>query len=93
MNLRAVGKVLGFLLMVTAACLLLPAAVAGLYREPDWLHFLLAAGLHGLYDFIVLQQTLNALPIAAFMILVIWIWRLRLLRRLQEKAVQRGRTS
>jgi len=63
---------------------LLPALVGG---------FLLAAGLHGLYDFFVLQQALNALPIAAFMILTIWIWRLRLLRRLQEKAVQRGRTS
>jgi RsiW-degrading membrane proteinase PrsW (M82 family) len=54
--------------------------------------FLLAAGLHGLYNFFVLQQALNALPTAALMILTIWIWRMRLLRRLQEKAVQRGRT-
>lgn len=49
--------------------------------------FLVAAGLHGLYDFIVLQQSLNALPIAAVMIIVGWIWRLRLLRALHDKAV------
>ncbi len=48
--------------------------------------FLLAAGLHGLYDFIVLQQSLNALPIAALLILGGWIWRLRLLRALHEEA-------
>ena len=52
--------------------------------------FLLAAGLHGLYDFIVLQQSLNALPIAAALILGIWIWRLRLLRALHDKAVAGG---
>ena len=49
--------------------------------------FLVAAGLHGLYDFIVLQQSLSALPIAAIMIVVGWIWRLRLLRALHAKAV------
>jgi trk system potassium uptake protein TrkH len=42
-NLRAVGKVLAFLMLVTAACLLLPALVALAYREPDWRHFLAAA--------------------------------------------------
>jgi RsiW-degrading membrane proteinase PrsW (M82 family) len=52
--------------------------------------FLLAAGLHGLYDFIVLQQSLNALPIAALMMIVGWIWRLRLLRAMHEKAVGGG---
>jgi len=36
MNLRAVVGVLGFLLLVTAVCLLLPTAIALLYREPDW---------------------------------------------------------
>lgn len=51
--------------------------------------FLLAAGLHGLYDFIVLQQTLNALPVAAVLILGGWIWRLRLLRALHEHAVRK----
>jgi RsiW-degrading membrane proteinase PrsW (M82 family) len=48
--------------------------------------FLLAAGLHGLYDFIVLQQSLNALPVAAILIVGGWMWRLRLLRNLHEKA-------
>jgi RsiW-degrading membrane proteinase PrsW (M82 family) len=52
--------------------------------------FLAAAGLHGLYDFIVLQQTLNALPIAAILIIVGWLWRLRLLRTLHESAVGTG---
>jgi RsiW-degrading membrane proteinase PrsW (M82 family) len=52
--------------------------------------FLLAAGLHGLYDFIVLQQSLNALPIAALLIVGGWIWRLRLMRRLQESALRGG---
>lgn len=45
MNLRAVIKVLGFLLLVTAAFLLAPALVALIYREPDWVHFLAAAGI------------------------------------------------
>ena len=43
MNLRAVAKVLAFLMLVTAVCLLLPAVVALIYREPDWRHFLAAA--------------------------------------------------
>lgn len=60
---------------------LLPAMAGG---------FLLAAGLHGLYDFIVLQRSLNALPIAAVLILGGWMWRLRLLRALHENAA-RGR--
>jgi RsiW-degrading membrane proteinase PrsW (M82 family) len=49
--------------------------------------FLLAAGLHGLYDFMVLLYPVTALPIAAAMIASIWIWRLRLMRRLHEAAV------
>jgi RsiW-degrading membrane proteinase PrsW (M82 family) len=48
--------------------------------------FAVAAGLHGLYDFIVLQNSLNALPIAAGFIAAIWIWRLRLMRLLHEDA-------
>ena len=49
--------------------------------------FLIAAGLHGLYDFMVLRYPVSALPIAAVMIAGIWIWRLRLMRRLHEEAV------
>ena len=50
--------------------------------------FLLAAGLHGTYDFLVLLQPVAALPIAAAMIAGIWIWRLRLMRRMHEDAVR-----
>ena len=50
------------------------------------LGFLLAAGLHGIYDFLVLQQPVTALPIAAAMIGAIWVWRLRLIRGMQADA-------
>jgi len=49
--------------------------------------FLIAAGLHGLYDFVVLQSAFNALPIAAGFIVVIWIWRLRLMQAMQQSAL------
>ena len=55
--------------------------------SPALCGFLLAAGLHGLYDFMVLRYPVSALPIAAAMIAAIWIWRLRLMRRLHEEAV------
>ena len=51
--------------------------------------FLVAAGLHGLYDFVVLQSAFNALPIASGLIVVIWIWRLKLMRVLQESALRK----
>ena len=47
---------------------------------------LLAALLHGLYDFLVLLQPVAALPVAATMIVGMWVWRLRLLRRLSAEA-------
>ncbi len=53
--------------------------------------FLLAAGLHGLYDFMVLQHPGSALPMAAAMIAAIWIWRLRLMRRMHEDALRETR--
>jgi len=43
---------------------------------------LIAAALHGLYDFLVLLQPVTALPLAAALIAGIWIWRLRLINRL-----------
>jgi RsiW-degrading membrane proteinase PrsW (M82 family) len=55
--------------------------------KPALYGFLLAAGLHGLYDFMVLRYPVSALPIAAAMIGAIWIWRLRLMRRMHDKAV------
>jgi trk system potassium uptake protein TrkH len=44
-NIRSVVKVLGFLMLVTAGCLLLPAVVALIYRESDWIWFLASAGI------------------------------------------------
>ncbi len=45
MNYRSVIKVLGFLLLVTSACLVLPALVSLAYRETDWPYFLAATGI------------------------------------------------
>ncbi len=55
-----------------------PAMLAG---------FLIAALSHGFYDFLVLINPVSALPIAATLIITIWIWRLILMRRLHRKAV------
>lgn len=52
------------------------------------LGLLLSAGLHGLYDYLVLRHPVAALPLAATMIAAIWIWRLRLMQRLHEDAVR-----
>ncbi len=41
-----------------------------------------AAILHGIYDFIVIALPSPALPISAFVILCVWVWRLRLIRDL-----------
>jgi hypothetical protein len=51
--------------------------------------FVLAAALHGFYDFLVLQSPRAALPGAALLIISIWIWRLILMRRLHRAAVRR----
>ena len=59
--------------------------------RPALVGFLLAAGLHGLYDFMVLRHPVSALPIAAAMIAGIWIWRLRLMRRMHEDALRATR--
>ncbi len=47
-----------------------------------------AAVLHGIYDFIVILNPRFALPVAALMIVAIWLWRLRVLRSLHEEASQ-----
>lgn len=66
---------------VTRACLqhraLLKPAASGL---------LIAAGLHGLYDFAVLRYPATAMPLAAMMIASIWVWRLRVMQRLSTDA-------
>ena len=42
-----------------------------------------AAGLHGLYDFLVILEPVSALPLAAALILTLWIWRLWRMRQMQ----------
>jgi RsiW-degrading membrane proteinase PrsW (M82 family) len=49
---------------------------------------IIASTLHGLYDFVVILNPRHALPVAAFGILVIWLWRLSILRALHEDASQ-----
>jgi RsiW-degrading membrane proteinase PrsW (M82 family) len=55
--------------------------------------FLMASICHGLYDFIVLQNSMIAPPIAALLIVAIWIWRLRLLQILHEEAKSASASS
>ncbi len=38
--------------------------------------------MHGIYDFVVIALPTPALPVAAFLIVGIWLWRLRLIRDL-----------
>ena len=61
---------------------ILKATVAGLA---------VAAGLHGLYDFVVILNPRNSLPVAALGIVAIWVWRLRLLRAMHRKASHQDR--
>lgn len=56
-------------------------------RRPAAVGFIVAASLHGIYDFLVLLQPIAALPLAAALVVAIWIWRLRLLRRFHRDAV------
>jgi RsiW-degrading membrane proteinase PrsW (M82 family) len=48
--------------------------------------FGIAATLHGMYDFMVLLQPYSALPCAAGLVVILWIWRLRLMRKLHRQA-------
>jgi len=61
---------------------LLPAAAVSLT---------IASILHGLYDFVVLQQPYGALPCAALLIVAMWVWRLRLMRQLHAEATRSRR--
>jgi RsiW-degrading membrane proteinase PrsW (M82 family) len=54
------------------------------------LGFILSALLHGFYDFLVLLNPVSALPIAATLIITIWIWRLVLMRRLHHDAISKS---
>jgi RsiW-degrading membrane proteinase PrsW (M82 family) len=48
--------------------------------------FVLAAGMHGIYDFLVLRYPVAALPLAAAMIGALWLWRLHVMRRMRDLA-------
>jgi RsiW-degrading membrane proteinase PrsW (M82 family) len=61
--------------------------------KPAVAGFSLAAGLHGIYDFLVLLRPVAALPMAAMLIIAIWIWRLRVLRQLHRDAVTRSKAD
>ena len=50
----------------------------------------LAALAHGSYDFVVIALPLSALPLSALLILVIWLWRMRLIRALHTRARESG---
>ncbi len=54
---------------------------------PLILGLLIAALLHGFYDFLVLLHPVSALPVAALLIAAIWIWRLLLMRRMHRDAI------
>jgi RsiW-degrading membrane proteinase PrsW (M82 family) len=66
--------------------------VAFLRKEPLLVTAAAAIGvtafLHGSYDFVVLALPGPALPIAALLILVIWLWRMRLIRDLQTASFE-----
>ncbi|MEJ2128578.1 MAG: PrsW family intramembrane metalloprotease [Woeseiaceae bacterium] len=58
---------------------------------PTLVSFVVAALLHGIYDFLVILNPRYALPVAALGILYIWWWRLRVLRALHRDASQERR--
>ena len=50
--------------------------------------YAIAAILHGLYDFMVIMKPQSALPVAALLILFVWLWRLKLMQDLHRQASQ-----
>ena len=50
--------------------------------------FAIAAVLHGIYDFVVLLSPAWSLPVGALGIVMLWIWRLKLLRQLHHDATR-----
>lgn len=60
------------------------------FAGPLFLGFALSAALHGIYNFLVLLTPISALPIAAALVLSIWVWRLILMRRMHERAVRKS---
>ncbi|MDH5500323.1 MAG: PrsW family intramembrane metalloprotease, partial [Gammaproteobacteria bacterium] len=46
----------------------------------------IASSLHGIYDFLVLAEPLAALPLSALLMLMIWIWRMLLIRGIHSRS-------
>lgn len=57
---------------------------AGTWLSTSLLSVAVAAALHGTYDFLVLSEPWFALPLSAVLMLTIWIWRMLLIRGLQN---------
>lgn len=58
---------------------------------PALFGFVASALLHGIYDFLVLMQPVSALPLAALIIVILWVWRLKLLQQMHRDATDRRR--
>lgn len=52
-----------------------------------------AALLHGGYDFLVLAEPLAALPLSAVLMLLIWIWRILLIRGIHSRSGFEGKCA
>lgn len=59
--------------------------------KPALIGFTVAACLHGFYDFLVLLQPVAALPLAASLIVAIWIWRLRLMHGMHQRQLRNSK--
>lgn len=55
--------------------------------------FAISAILHGVYDFIVLYNSAFALPVAAAVIVSVWIWRLKVLEAMHLEAAGVGQVA
>jgi RsiW-degrading membrane proteinase PrsW (M82 family) len=53
------------------------------YELAAFVSVTIAALFHGVYDFLVIAFPTTALPLAAGLILAIWIWRLVVIRRIR----------
>jgi hypothetical protein len=57
--------------------------------DSGWVNAVLAVAaattLHGIYDFLVLAEPLSAVPLSAVLMLLIWIWRIVLIRGIQSR--------
>ncbi|MFQ5982723.1 MAG: PrsW family intramembrane metalloprotease, partial [Woeseiaceae bacterium] len=51
------------------------------------------AVLHGTYDFVVLAMPAPALPAAALIILLIWLWRMSLIRKLHATSADHEKNN